>query len=171
MPKIYAESKQNKPLRVYGQAAAITIFRTSDVLRHAIDRSMSSFAISQEQYNVLRILRGAGDAGLPTLEISGRMLSRSPNITRLLDRLIARKLVWRVRSRQDRRVVVISITAQGLELLGHLDVVVEDLFKRFPSTTKAEMQVLLDVLDRIREHMAIRTATELSLERPRSDSA
>ena len=170
MPKIYAEIKQKKPLRVPGQEAAITIFRTADVLRHAVERSMSSFAISQEQYNVLRILRGAGDSGLATLEIGSRMLSRSPNITRLLDRLIAKKLVRRIRSRQDRRVVVISITPQGEELLGPLDGVVEDLFKRFPATTKAEMQILLDVLDRIREHMAVKTSTERSLKKPRSDS-
>ena len=170
MPKIYAEIKQSKPLRVRGQEAAITIFRTADILRHAIERSMSESAISHEQYNVLRILRGAGDSGLPTLEIAGRMLSRSPNITRLLDRLIAKKLVRRVRSRQDRRVVSISITAQGVELLGHLDGVLEDLFKKFPSTTKTEMQILLDVLDRVREHMAVKTVTELALEKPRSDS-
>ncbi len=85
MAKIYAEIKQSKPLRVPGQEAHITILRTADVLRHAVERAMSPFAISSEQYNVLRILRGAGGAGLATLEIADRMLSRSPNITRLVD--------------------------------------------------------------------------------------
>ena len=160
MAKIYAEIKQSKPLRVPGQEAHITILRTADVLRHAVERAMSPFAISSEQYNVLRILRGAGGAGLPTLEIADRMLSRSPNITRLVDRLIAKKLVRRVRSRQDRRVVMITITPEGGELLAQLDAVVDGLFKRFPPTTEAEIETLLDVLDRIREHMAVKTAAE-----------
>jgi DNA-binding MarR family transcriptional regulator len=121
---------------------------------------MSPFGISSEQYNVLRILRGAGGAGLPTLEIADRMLSRSPNITRLVDRLIAKKLVRRVRSRQDRRVVMITITPEGRELLAQLDAVVDGLFKRFPPTTEAEMRTLLDVLDRIRDHMAVKTVAE-----------
>src|SRR5712692_4866971 len=80
----------------------------------------------------LRILRGAGEGGLPTLEIANRMISRSPNITRLLDKLIAKKLARRIRSRQDRRVVVISITSQGGELLARLDRVVDEVFEKFP---------------------------------------
>ena len=93
------------------------------------------------------------------------MLSRSPNITRLLDRLIAKKLVRRSRPKEDRRVVVVSVTPPGLELLAHLDSVVDKVFDNFPPTTRAEMETLLDVLDRIREHMAVKTTTELSLEK------
>jgi DNA-binding MarR family transcriptional regulator len=163
MPKIYEEIKQKKPLPIPGQAAAITIFRTADVLRHAVERSLSAFGLSEEQYNVLRILRGAGESGLPTLEVSSRMLSRSPNITRLIDRLIAKKLARRSRPKEDRRVVIVSITPQGMELLTHLDGVVDKVFDNFPPTTKTEMETLLDVLDRIREHMAVKTAAELSL--------
>ena len=162
MPKIYEEIKQNKPLRSQGQVAAITIMRTADVVRHAVERSLAPFGLSNEQYNVLRILRGAGENGLPTLEISSRMLSRSPNITRLLDRLIAKKLVRRSRPKEDRRVVIASITPQGLELLAHLDGVVDYVFDSFPPTTDAEMKTLVDVLDRVREHMAVKTTAELS---------
>ena len=162
MPKIYEEIKQNKPLRTPGEVAAITILRTADVVRHAMERSLSSFGLSNEQYNVLRILRGAGESGLPTLEISNRMLSRSPNITRLLDKLIAKKLARRSRPKEDRRVVIVSLTPQGLKLLAHLDGVVDNVFDSFPPTTNAEMESLLDVLDRVREHMAVKTATELS---------
>jgi len=165
MPKIYEEIKQHKPLRSPGQMAVITIFRTADVLRHAVERSLSAFGLSNEQYNVLRILRGAGENGLPTLEISSRMLSRSPNITRLLDKLIAKKLVRRTRPKEDRRVVIVSVTAQGLELLAHLDEVVDEVFDNFPPTTKAEIETLVEVLDRIREHMAVKTTVELSLEK------
>ena len=121
MPKIYEEIKQDKPMRMPGQVAVITIFRTADVLRHAVERSLSVFGLSEEQYNVLRILRGAGESGLPTLEISSRTLYRSPNITRLIDRLIAKKLARRSPSKEDRRVVIVSVSPAGLELLAHLD--------------------------------------------------
>ena len=168
MPKIYEEIKQNKPQRSPGQMAVITIFRTADVLRHAVERSLSAFGLSNEQYNVLRILRGAGENGLPTLEISSRMLSRSPNITRLLDKLIAKKLVRRTRPKEDRRVVIVSVTAQGLELLAHLDEVVDEVFDNFPPTTHAEIETLVEVLDRIREHMAVKTTVELSLEKTKA---
>jgi DNA-binding MarR family transcriptional regulator len=166
MPNIYEEIKQNKPQRSPGQMAVITIFRTADVLRHAVERSLSAFGLSNEQYNVLRILRGAGENGLPTLEISGRMLSRSPNITRMLDKLIAKKLVRRTRPKEDRRVVIVSVTTQGLELLAHLDEVVDKVFDNFPPTRNAEIETLVEVLDRIREHMAVKTTAELSLEKP-----
>jgi len=162
MARIYEEIKQSTPLRVPGQEAHITILRTADVLRHAVERAMAPFGISNEQYNVLRILRGAGGGGLPTLEIADRMLSRSPNITRLIDRLIDKKLVRRMRSRQDRRVVVITITLEGRELLDRLDSAVEGAFEKFPPTTNAETETLLEVLDRIREHMAVKTAAEQS---------
>jgi DNA-binding MarR family transcriptional regulator len=165
VPKIYEEIKQNKPEHHPGQVAVITIFRTADVLHHAIGRSLAAFGVSNEQYNVLRILRGAGESGLPTLDISSRMLSRSPNITRLLDRLIAKKHVRRSRPKEDRRVVIVSITAQGLELLEHLDSVVDRVFDNFPETTKAEMQTVLDVLDRIRAQMAVKTTVERSHEK------
>ena len=162
MPKIYEEIRQHKPLRTPGQVAVITIFRTADVVRHAVERALAPFGLSNEQYNVLRILRGAGENGLPTLEIADRMLSRSPNITRLIDRLIAKKHARRTRLKDDRRVVIVSLTPQGLELLAHLDGVVDRVFDSFPSTTKAEMETLLDVLDRVRDHMAVKTAAELS---------
>ena len=169
MPKIYEEIKQTKPERRHGQMAVITIFRTADVLRHAVDRALSAFGMSQEQYNILRILNGAGEAGLPTLEISSRMISRSPNITRLLDRLIAKKLVRRTRPKDDRRVVIISLTPQGLALLAHLDEVVDKVFDNFPRVANTELETTMDVLDRIREHMAVKTTAELSLQKAKPD--
>jgi DNA-binding MarR family transcriptional regulator len=165
MTRIYEEIKQDKPEHRPGQMAVITIFRTADVLRHAVEKSLSVFGMSEEQYNVLRILRGAGESGLPTLEIASRMLSRRPNITRLTDKVVAKKLARRSPSKEDRRVVLVSLTSQGLELLAHLDGVVDKVFDNFPPTTNAEMETLLDVLDRIRKHMAVKTAAELALEK------
>ena len=165
MTRIYEEIKQTRPLKVHGQEAHITILRTADVLSHAVERVLYPFGISHEQFNVLRILRGAGDSGLPTLEIANRMISRSPNISRLMDKLIAKKLARRIRSRQDRRVVVISITPEGSELLVQLNRVVDQVFEKFPPMTKIEMETLLDLLDRIRERLAVKTAKEMSLEK------
>jgi DNA-binding MarR family transcriptional regulator len=170
MVTIYEEIKQTRPFQVYGQEAHITILRTADVLQHAVERAIAPFGISHEQYNALRILRGAGASGVPTLEIASRMVSRSPNITRLLDKLIAKKLARRTRSRQDRRVVVITITAEGQALLSRLDRVLDDVFKKFPPTTKTEMQTLLEVLDRIREGMVVKTAKELIREEQTQDA-
>ena len=163
MTKIYQEIKQNKPYRSPAQLAVVTIIRTADVIRHAVGRAVSVYGLSDEQFNVLRILRGAGEGGLPTLDVSSRMLSRSPNVTRLIDRLIAKKLVRRTRSKQDRRVVEVFVTPQGLELLGHLDGVVDKVLATFPAATKAEIDTLLEGLDRVRGHMAVRTSTERSL--------
>ena len=168
MAKIYDEIKQAKPFPVQGQDVHVTILRTADVLKHAVERALAPLGISHEQFNVLRILRGAGDSGLPTLEIANRMISRSPNITRLLDKLIAKKLARRIRSRQDRRVVVISITTQGGELLTSLNRVVDEAFEKFPQLTAAEKQLLLELLDRIREHLAVKTVKELSFEKPQA---
>jgi DNA-binding MarR family transcriptional regulator len=154
MTKIYEEIKQVKPFRIHGQEAHVSIIRTADVLGHAVGQVIARFGISLEQYNALRILRGAGDGGLPTLEIASRMISRSPNITRLLDKLIDKRLASRLRSEQDRRVVYISITSKGAELLGQLNPLVDEAFARFPAMTKDEMRTLLDLLDRIREGMA-----------------
>ena len=97
------------------------------------------------------------------------MLSRSPNITRLLDGLISKKLVRRSRPKEDRRVVIVSITPNGLELLSHLDSAVDELFGRFPTATNEEMGTLIDMLDRIREHMAVKTTAERALDKARHD--
>lgn len=153
MARIYEEIKQSHPFRIHGQEAHISILRTADVLNHAVEKVTAQFGISHEQYNALRILRGAGEGGLPTLEIASRMISRSPNITRLLDKLIDKGLASRLRSEQDRRVVYISITPEGVGLLGKLNPLIDQLFARFPAMSKDEMRTLLDLLDRIREGM------------------
>ena len=166
MGRIYDEIKQTRPFRVHGQEAHISILRTADVLGHAVERTIAPFGLSHEQYNALRILRGAGDKGLPTLEIASRMVSRSPNVTRLLDKLIVKRLARRVRSRQDRRVIYISITPEGAALLEEVNPIVDELFAKFPPMTREEMRMLLDFLDRIREAMAVKTAKELPAGRP-----
>jgi DNA-binding MarR family transcriptional regulator len=91
------------------------------VVDQAVAVALRPYGLSGTQYNVLRILRGAGGAGLRCQEIAARMVARDPDITRLVDRLEARKLFERARSREDRRVVLVRITAAGSKLVASLD--------------------------------------------------
>ena len=95
--------------------------RTADQVRAELAAVVDPHGITLQQYNVLRILRGAGPRGLPTLEVAVRMIEKSPGITRLLDRLQAKGLVSRRRCPQDRRQVLCCATSRALSLLGRLD--------------------------------------------------
>ena len=118
------EIGQRTPFRSRGQEAIVSLLRTADVVRWTLGQGMAAEDLTLQQYNVLRILRGAGDQGLPTLEIGSRMVERQPGVTRLVDRLVKKGLVERTRGAEDRRVVRCTITAAGLRLLEQLDDVV-----------------------------------------------
>lgn len=115
------EIKQQRPFQSLEQEALLNVLRTADVLMQRLTAVLKPFKLSHSQYSVLRILRGAGPDGLACREISERMISRDPDITRLLDRLEARGLVARTRAEKDRRVVMARITPEGLRLLEALD--------------------------------------------------
>ncbi len=125
--------------------------RTADLIQRNYSRFVAPHDLTLQQYNVLRILRGAGDAGLPTLEIGERMIEQTPGITRLIDRLEAKNMVRRERSTQDRRQVFCWITPTGLELLATLDEPIDrtgaDAFAGFD---EAEIRTLITQLDRLR---------------------
>jgi DNA-binding MarR family transcriptional regulator len=118
---IQNEIRQTRPFASPAEEAAVALMRTSDLVRRVIASVLERHDITNQQYNVLRILRGAGDAGLPTLEIAERMLEQTPGITRLIDRLERKRLVTRERCATDRRQVFCRITAEGLALAGALD--------------------------------------------------
>jgi DNA-binding MarR family transcriptional regulator len=99
----------------------LLVARAAEALSGPVAAVLRGAGLSQPQYNVLRILRGAAPEGLPLGEIGARMIHREPDLTRLLDRLERRELTTRVRDSGDRRVVRASITDQGLELLSALD--------------------------------------------------
>ena len=119
--RLEADIKQTKPFVSAYQEAALSILHTADALRRHYIEVITPFGVTPQQYNVLRIVRGAGEAGIPSLEIAERMIERSPGMTRLLDRLEEKNLVTRTRSRQDRRVVFCTLTAQGAALLKKMD--------------------------------------------------
>ena len=104
-----------------GQETAITLLRAADLVRRHFAGVLEPFGITLQQYNVLRILRGARPDGLPTLTISERMMEKTPGITRLLDRLEKRGWIERERDPEDRRRVWVKITDDGIDLLGRLD--------------------------------------------------
>jgi len=108
----------NRPLTV---EASLEVLRTADVLVQGLAATLKPYGLSLNQYNVLRILRGAEPGGLPCGQIAERMLTRDPDMTRLLDRLEGRGLVGRCREQDDRRVVLTRITGQGMKVLAELD--------------------------------------------------
>jgi DNA-binding MarR family transcriptional regulator len=101
--------------------AMLNLIVAADMFRGQMDRLLTAYEITSGQYNVLRILRGAGCEGHPRCEIAARMVERAPDITRLIDRLEKQNLVIRERSDEDRRQSVTKITEKGLELLNRLD--------------------------------------------------
>jgi len=132
------EIKQRKPFASREQEVFLSVIRTADALTQALDAEVHGAGLSHTQYNVLRILRGAGARGLCCREIGARMLTHDPDITRLLDRLERRGLVTRQRDAADRRVVTARITADGLKLLEDLDGPVEAAHQRLLGHLGAE---------------------------------
>jgi DNA-binding MarR family transcriptional regulator len=145
-----AEIRQNKPFRSRQQEALLGLLRTAALIKRRDARLIEPSGISQEQYNVLRILRGAGPEGLPTLEIVERMIEPSPAITRLLDKLESKSLVRRVRCPKDRRQVLCTITPGGLELLARLDEPVDKAAKDTIKLGRDDLDQLIHLLDRVR---------------------
>src|SRR5271167_242882 len=122
MPRgLQAELKQNIPFSSREQEAYLSLLRTADALQAQVEARLKDFGLTGTQYNALRILRGAGPEGLPCREISERMITHDPDITRLLDRLEDRGFVERARDKNDRRVIYGKITAAGLRLLREMD--------------------------------------------------
>jgi DNA-binding MarR family transcriptional regulator len=132
----------------------LSFMRTAEMLGRHVGKLLKKAGISHAQYNVMRILRAAGGDGLPCGEISARLITRDPDVTRLLDRLAERRLVERGRSRGDRRVVSARITAEGLNLLEGLDEPVMSLYKeQFGFLAEPDIRGLLEKLVRVRTNL------------------
>jgi DNA-binding MarR family transcriptional regulator len=149
--KLSAEIKQQKPFPSIAEEAILSIVRTADLLVVPMSELLRAAGLSQSQYNVLRILRGAADEGLPCGEIAERMVRRDPDLTRLLDRLETRGYVTRARGTTDRRVVRATITKEGLDLLTSLDEPVrESIRKTLGHVDEARLKMLVEILDEVR---------------------
>lgn len=150
-PSLLDEIKQTKPFRSRSQEAYLALLRTADEAKHLLAQCLESEGITTQQYNVLRILRGAGEQGLPTLTVAERMIERTPGVTRLLDRMERKGWVSRERCTEDRRRVWCRVTDAGLELLDRLERPIEELDGVFVEELEdAELGALIELLARLR---------------------
>jgi MarR family transcriptional regulator, organic hydroperoxide resistance regulator len=145
------EIKQTRPFRTRAEEATVAILRTADVARRRLTSAIEPYGITVQQYNVLRILRGAQPDPLPTLEIGERLIERVPGVTRLLDRLEEKGLVRRQRCTDDRRLVHCWITEEGLDLLASTDALSAEADEAIvQALDAAEVELLIDLLERVR---------------------
>lgn len=145
------EIRQRKPFPSVAQEGVVSVMRTADLLRRRMAALVEPYGITVQQFNVLRILRGGGPDGLPTLEVGARMVEETPGITRLLDRLEAKGLVRRQRCPKDRRQHLCWITQEGLELLASLDEpVVKHSRDVLRGLNREEQSDLVRLLDQVR---------------------
>jgi len=143
--------KQNRPFVSLQQEAFLSILRTASELSHASDKFLREFGISQPQYNVLRILRGAGAEGLCRNEISARMVTATPDMSRLLDRMERSGWITRERDENDRRQVSTFITDSGRKLLTLMeDPIHQQTHRLLEGVKSSDLKMLLDVLAQIR---------------------
>jgi DNA-binding MarR family transcriptional regulator len=146
--------KQNQPFRSRQQEVYLSILRTSIELSHSTEQLLKKYEVTQAQYNVLRILQGAGPDGLGRNEISQRMVAITPDMTRLLDRLEVAGLVVRKRDRADKRQTSTTITDAGRSLLQQVE---ERLLRhhkaQLQGLSASEMEALLTSLEAIRSQL------------------
>lgn len=140
---------QSRPAR---SAPYSTLLSTADRIKTLFERVCEPFDITGQQYNVLRILRGAEPHGLPTLTIADRVIEKTPGITRMIDRLESKDLVTREIRPHDRRCVYCRITKKGLRLLKLLDEPVGEFNKKaFQGLTAKELEQLVELLLKTRK--------------------
>lgn len=159
------EIAQERPFSSAEEEAMLNLLRTSDTVHRAFHRRMRKWGITSTQYNVLRILRGAQPHGLTCAAIGSRMITAEPDITRLLGRLKALKLIRQHRDRNDRRVVWTQISEAGLELLSSMDPMVEQLpHELLGHLDKQELNELIRLLELAREKSKAMLESENSAE-------
>ena len=156
---VQTEIRQTRPFRSRKQEATIALLRTASVVSRVLERVVEPAGLSLAQYNALRIVRGAGSGGIPTLGVRERMIQEGTTITRILDKLEASGLVRRERSTPDRRQVVCYVTPEGRQLLDGLDPKVNAADERVVAGLSAgEIDRLISTLDDIRGRNAARGA-------------
>ncbi len=150
--KLQAELKQTRPFARIEEEAVLNVMRTAEVIERVLSDFLKTFDLSPVQYNVLRILRGAEPAGATCSQIGERLLTRDPDITRLLDRMESRGWIVRERSKEDRRAVITRISETGMQLVNRIDQPIEAMNQvvmgRF---TPDDLAALITSLERVRE--------------------
>jgi DNA-binding MarR family transcriptional regulator len=161
MSRLQQELKQRKPFQSVAQEALLGLMRTADLVRRQVAAFIEPHGVTLQQYNVLRILRGGGADGVPTLDIADRMIEQTPGITRLLDRLEAKGFVKRQRCPKDRRQHLCWITPKSAALLEQLDAPMVQFGEHLMKGLKQEQRIaLVRLLDALREVHEERTNEE-----------
>jgi len=151
MSQLARELKQTRPFASPAHEAVVSIKRTAAILELRLAEVLRPFGITPTQYNVLRILRGAGANGLPRCQVQGRLVAPVADTTRLLDRLEKMGLVSRARDADDRRVVTSRITPRGLALIDNAAGPLRELEQgEVGQVSAARLRSLIGVLDEIR---------------------
>lgn len=146
------ELKQARPFRSVEQEALLSIERTAAVLGYAFAEQLKAYDLTPTQYNVLRILRGAGESGLCRHEVRSRLLAPVPDVTRLLDRMESAGLIERERDSEDRRLVRTRITKRALSVLAKLDGPIEEIHQQqLGHMSKADLKRLVALLAEARK--------------------
>lgn len=149
--KLQAAIRQRRPFPSVEAEAFLNVQRTADALMRGLTDVLKPHDLSPTQYNVLRILRGSEPEGLPCGEIAERMVTRDPDVTRLLDRMERHGLLTKTRERGDRRVVRVRITAFGLDLVNRLDRPVAELHQaQLAHLGEKRLRTLIDTLEHAR---------------------
>jgi DNA-binding MarR family transcriptional regulator len=152
--RLQSEIRQSRPFPHPAEEAFLNLQRTAGWLMRGVEATLQAFSLSHPQYNVLRILAGAGEAGLPCGEVGSRMITRDPDITRLLDRLEKRGYVRRARDGGDRRVVRAFLTAEGAATLRALEKPVRDAIRSsLAPLGEAKLEQLIGLLEEVRIQM------------------
>jgi DNA-binding MarR family transcriptional regulator len=152
---LHVELKSAKPFDLLEEETHLSIVRTAAVLEHAMAQVLKPYGLTSTQYNVLRILRGAGPAGLCRNEIGVRLLRQVPDVTRLLDRLTAMRVIGRQRTDTDRRLVRTHITPKGMAVLAELDAPVRAFHRsRLENLSRQKLHQLVETLSDVREQPA-----------------
>ena len=161
---IQRELRQTRPFRSVAQEATVALLRTASVVNRAAARVIEPEGISLAQYNALRIIRGAGTGGIPTLSIRDRMIDEGTTITRLLDKLEEAGLLRRERSVPDRRQVMCFVTDKGRAFLDDLDPRVNAMDEEVVSAlSSAQLEQFIELLDIIRASNAERGAPRTAM--------
>lgn len=151
--KLQKELKQTKPFASIREEAFLGIQFTAEILKMILIETLKTVNLTLPQYNVLRILRGAGSEGASVREIGDRMITKDSDVTRLLDRLEASKLIRRERQTQDRRIVRTFITRDGLALLSELDNRMNECHERqLGHLSEKQLKELSKLLDAVRNN-------------------
>lgn len=149
---LQAEIKQTVPFASRSKEALVSVLRTAAIVDHQVNEVLKPFGITGTQYNVLRILRGAGRGGLCGREVGERMITRVPDVPRLLERMEAMELISRQRDENDRRHVTARITRKGLDLVTKVGPDLESLEIALTGRlNETELQAIIDALTTVRE--------------------